>query len=260
MVKVNDNLPFHSDGYIDVEKWLQNIAKKGYSKDLDLLRSASTLVQLASHDHAIETGESCLHQSLCMGEVLADLEVDPETLVAAVLYVSVHYAELSLEDVTEQFGTTIANLVIGVEKMSSLSQMGSESAYPLSKHQTDNMRKMLLAMVDDVRVVLIKLADRLCVLRSSAPISTPMRQKIANEAMTIYAPLAHRLGIGAIKWEMEDLAFRYLQPNEYKAIAQELKAKRYDRERYVQRIVEQLHHELKKLNIEHFKVYGRAKH
>lgn len=260
MVKVKEGMPLHSDGSIDVEQWLHVVGSKGYFQDLDLIRNACTLSQLAGHDHATETGESCLQQGLAMADVLADLEVDQETLAAAIIFVSVHYAELSLEDVEEQLGESVARLVSGVEKMSAISGISSLDKYPQHKHQIDNMRKMLLAMVDDVRVVLIKLADRLCVLRSSAPISSHMRQQIATEAMEIYAPLANRLGIGAIKWEMEDLAFRYLHPDDYKAIAVELKAKRLDRDRYVNLIVEELNKHIQVMGFERFAVYGRSKH
>ncbi|MDP3561326.1 MAG: GTP diphosphokinase [Legionellaceae bacterium] len=260
MVKVKEGMPLHVDGSIDVEQWLQLIGSKGYFQDLGLIRNACTLSQLAGHDHAIETGESCLQQGLAMADVLADLEVDQETLAAAIIFISVHYAELSLEDVEEQLGTGVARLVSGVEKMSAISGISSLDKATQHKHQVDNMRKMLLAMVDDVRVVLIKLADRLCVLRSSAPISSQMRQHIATEAMEIYAPLANRLGIGAIKWEMEDLAFRYLHPDEYKEIAIALKAKRLDRDRYVNLIVEELNSHIKAMGVEHFAVYGRSKH
>lgn len=259
MVKVTEGIPLQADGHIDVTQWLQHIATKGYFQDLNVIRSACILSQLAGQDHAVETGESCLRHGLAMANVLVDLEVDQETVAAAIIYPSLHYTELTLEDVTEQLGAAIAHLVSGVEKMNTLSQMGS-THYPHSKHQNDNMRKMLLAMVDDVRVVLIKLADRLCVLRATAPLSLPMRQKIATEVLAIYAPLANRLGIGALKWEMEDLSFRYLQPDAYKAIAKDLNTKRFDRDRYVAMIVDILNKKLQTLHIEHIAVYGRSKH
>ncbi len=260
MVKVKEGTHLLADGSIDVEQWLHQVGSKGYFQDLDMIRSAYTLSQLAGHDHATETGESCLQQGLAMADVLADLEVDQETLAAAILFESVHYAELSLEDVEEQLGSHIAKLVKGIEKMSAMSNIQAFDKYPQNKHQIDNVRKMLLAMVDDVRVVLIKLAERLCVLRSSAPMPTAMRQQIATEAMEIYAPLANRLGIGAIKWEMEDLAFRHLHPDDYKAIAKGLKAKRLDRDRYVNLIVDELNHQMKSMGVDHFAVYGRSKH
>ncbi len=260
MVKVKEATPVNDDGSIDLEKWLQTIKAKGYFQDLERIRNACTLSQLAGHDHATETGESCLRIGLSMADILADLDVDQETLVAAIIFESVHYAELSLEDVEEQLGSPIAKLVKGVEKMSAISVLERLDKYGQNKLQMDNVRKMLLAMVDDVRVVLIKLAERLCMLRSTAPMPDAMRNQLAVETMEIYAPLANRLGIGAIKWEMEDLAFRFLHPDEYKQIAKGLNAKRLDRDRYVNLVVDDLNVLIKSIPIPHFAVYGRSKH
>lgn len=260
MVKVKEGTPVSSDGSIDLEKWLQIIASKGYVQNMEVVRNACMLSQIAGHDHATETGESCLQLGLSMADILADLEVDQETLAAAIIFESVHYAELSLEDVEEQLGRPIAKIVQGVEKMSVMSAFDGMDKYAHNKHQMDNVRKMLLAMVDDVRVVLIKLAERLCILRTTAPMPSEMRQHIALQTMEIYAPLANRLGIGAIKWEMEDLAFRYLRPEEYKKIAKGLNAKRLARDRYVNLIVDELRTLLQAVPIPHFSVYGRSKH
>ena len=260
MVKVKKGSALLADGSIDVVQWLHQLGSKGYFQDMDKIRNACALSQLAGQDHATETGESCLQQGLEMADVLADLEVDQETLAAAIIFESVHYAELSIDDVEEQLGLPIARLVKGVKKMSAISNFQLPNKFQQSKHQLDNVRKMLLAMVDDVRVVLIKLAERLCVLRTSVPMPDLMRRQIATEAMEIYAPLANRLGIGAIKWEMEDLAFRYLHPEEYKAIASGLKAKRLERDSYVDLIVSALNQHLTSMNMVHFAVYGRSKH
>ncbi len=260
MVKVKEGMPLLPDGTIDVEQWLHLLGSKGYFQDLALIRNACQLSQLAGQDHATEIGISCLQQGLAMADVLADLEVDQETLAAAIIFESVRYAELSLEDVKEQLGPFIARLVKGVKQMSAISSFQASDKTPQNKQQLDNVRKMLLAMVDDVRVVLIKLAERLCVLRSPAPLPESMRKLIAKEAMDIYAPLANRLGIGAIKWEMEDLAFRYIQPEQYKTIAKDLNVKRLDRDRYVNLIVDILNQHIKANNWDRFAVYGRSKH
>ena len=260
MVKVKEGTPLLQDGSIDLEKWLQNVASKGYFQDLGLIRNACTLSQLAGHDHATETGESCLQLGLSMADILADLEVDQETLAAAIIFESVHYTELSIDDVEEQLGSQIARLVKGVQKMNVISTLEGLNKYSQNKHQMDNVRKMLLAMVDDVRVVLIKLAERLCVLRTAGPMPESVRQQIALETMEIYAPLANRLGIGAIKWEMEDLAFRFIHPEDYKQIAKGLNSKRIDRDRYVNLIVDELDKLLPSIAIQHFAVYGRSKH
>ncbi len=260
MVKVKDTTPLLSDGSIDVEMWLHQLNAKGYLDNLELIRNACTLSQLAGQEHATETGQSCLQQGLSMADLLADLEVDQDTLAAAVIFENVHYADLSIDDVEEQLGHNIAKLVKGIEKMSAMNNFQAFNKYPQNKNQIDNIRKMLLAMVDDVRVVLIKLAERLCVLRTASHLSEEVKKQLATEAMEIYAPLANRLGIGAIKWEMEDLAFRFLHPDDYKSIAKGLKAKRLDRDNFVNRIVEQLNEKIKATGAHHFAVYGRSKH
>jgi GTP pyrophosphokinase len=260
MVKVKENAPWLSDGSIDVEAWLQQLAGKGYLQDLELIRSACALSQLSEIEHATETGVSCLQQGLSIADILADLEVDQETLTAAIIYGNVYYRDLSIEDVQEQLGSPIAKLVQGVEKMNAINTLQNLNKYPQNKLQIDNIRKMLLAMVDDVRVVLIKLAERLFVLRASSHLPEDIRKQIATEAMDIYAPLANRLGIGAIKWEMEDLAFRFLHPEDYKSIAKGLNTKRLERDKYVDLIVEELNKEIVGMGATHFAVYGRSKH
>lgn len=260
MVRVKDTIPLAADGSIDVDLWLHQLSDKGYLDNLELIRSACTLSQLSEQSHATETGQSCLQQGLSMADLLADLEVDQETLAAAIIFENVHYADLSIDDVAEQLGPNIAKLVKGIERMSAMHNFQALSKYPQNKQQIDNIRKMLLAMVDDVRAVLIKLAERLCVLRTGSHLSEELRKQLATEAMEIYAPLANRLGIGAIKWEMEDLAFRHLHTDDYKAIAKGLNVKRLERDNFVDAIVAQLNEQIKASGIEHFAVYGRSKH
>lgn len=260
MVRVKDTVPLAADGSIDVNLWLHQLGAKGYLDSIELIRNACALSQLSGQEHATETGHSCLQQGLEMADLLADLEVDPETLAAAIIFENVHYADLSLDDVEEQLGPNIAKLVKGIERMSAMHSFQALNKYPQNKHQIDNIRKMLLAMVDDVRVVLIKLAERLCILRATAHLPEALCIQLATEAMEIYAPLANRLGIGAIKWEMEDLAFRHLHPADYKAIAKGLKAKRLERDNFVNDIVAQLNEQIKNSGVEHFAVYGRSKH
>ncbi|MDF1677269.1 MAG: GTP diphosphokinase [Legionellaceae bacterium] len=261
MVKVKEGVALLPDGSIDVARWLQQLGNRGYFENMANVRSACGLAQLAGHEEVTEAGISCLQQGLAMADVLADLEVGQDTLAAAILFESVHYAELSLDDVEEQLGTQVARLVRGVDRMNAISNVQSLlDRFPQNRQQIDNVRKMLLAMVDDVRVVLIKLAERLCVIRSASLMPESRRKQLAMEIMEIYAPLANRLGIGAIKWEMEDLAFRYLHPEDYKAIAAGLKAKRLERDRYVDWVVKELNLQIANMNITHFAVYGRSKH
>lgn len=259
MVKVKEASALSFSENWSADEWLKHLQEKGYSENLHLVQYGLELAQLSGQEFAVETGETCLKHGIAMAEVLTDLGMDVSSIVAGIIYSSVQYAELSLDIIEEQFGFDVARLVKGVSRMNTLSATPVEKMAQ-KKSQLDNWRKMLLAMVDDVRVVLIKLADRLCILRSMAHMPEPMRQQYAYEAMNIYAPLAHRLGIGAMKWEMEDLSFRYLYPEEYKTIAKGLRSKRLERDRYVNWIVEQLQTQIKQMGFFHYSIYGRSKH
>jgi GTP pyrophosphokinase len=260
MVKVKEDAHFLADGVIDPHVWLEHLAEKHLYPNLDKIQHACTLVGLTEEEHTTPTGESCLQAGLAIAEILLDLEVDPETLSAAIVYNSVQYADLPLEDVEEQLGKNVARLVLAVKRMEAVGRIQELKELETAHQQVDNLRKMLLAMVDDVRGVLIKLAERLHLLRTSAVLSDSIRRDVAREIMDIYAPLANRLGVGSLKWEMEDRAFRYLHSEEYKAIAKGLSAKRVERDQYVKHIVEALDNELNKAGLHHFKVYGRSKH
>ncbi len=259
MVKVKEDPSRLSDGSIDLESWLLALETEHTNLDHALIRSACLLSQIAGMDMPTESGESCLQQGLAMAEILVDLDVDSETIAAAIIYDSVQYAELSIEDVEEHISLNIAKLVEGVERMNAISNMRGLSRLQ-GRHQIDNVRKMLLAMVDDARCVLIKLAERLRVLRTIAPLPDNVKRPIAIEVNEIYAPLANRLGIGSIKWEMEDLAFRYLNSEKYKEIAKGLNSRRLDRDRYVTMIVEIINQQLHEKDLKGFAVCGRSKH
>ncbi len=256
MVKIKEESIHHWS----IDQWLEHLSEKGYAQNLGLLKHALCLGELSGHDFAVETGETCFWHGLSMADVLADLGMDLPSLMASVLYSTVQYGDLSIDVIQEQLGGDVARLIEGVLRMNILSHTSASDKFAQKKSQLDNWRKMLLAMVDDVRVVLIKLADRLCILRSMTHMPEAIRRTAALEAMNIYAPLAHRLGIGAIKWELEDLAFRYLHPDEYKTIAKGLRTKRIERDRYVKWIVDELQYHIKSLHLSHYSIYGRSKH
>jgi GTP pyrophosphokinase len=260
MVKVKEASTFSVNEDQTIESWVRHLQDKGYEQHQEQMQYAFEIVKLSGQEFAVETGETCFKHGLAMAEIIADLGMDLSSVLAALLFTTVQYAELSLDLIEEQLGGDIARLIKGVMRMNNLSSFSSNTKISQKKSQLDNWRKMLLAMADDVRVVLIKLADRLCVLRSMSHLPDPIRRQLAQEAMNIYAPLAHRLGIGAIKWELEDLAFRYLHPDDYKTIAKGLRAKRLERDRYVNWIVEQLQLHIKHLGLKHYSIYGRSKH
>ncbi len=248
-------------GTVNVQGWLENIAVKRKKINLSLLREACTLAEFAGEGAQTANGESCLHQGLAMAEILADLNLDDHSLAAAIVYSSVQIRAVHLEDVIEHLGEDVAKLVSGTEKMDAVHALHGKLTQRTQLASTiDNLRKMLLAMVEDVRVVVIKLAERLCILKNMLSFNEVEVHRIAKETMEIYAPLANRLGIGHIKWQLEDLAFRYLQPSDYHDLSRGLKERREDREKYVKQMIMTLEKELKKAKIDHFEVTGRAKH
>lgn len=258
MVKVKDDHYLLDNGMINMDAWLTHLQPRYQPADLELIRNAAMLAELAGADTATESGESCIQQGLAVADILADLELDHFTLAAAIVSESVQYSDLSIDDIREQLGDTVANLVIGVERMGAINNLSSRNLY--TRMQMENIRKMLIAMVDDMRVVLIKLAEHLQLLRHCAHMPENFRQQVAQETMNIYAPLANRLGIGQLKWEMEDQAFRFLEPKRYKEIASALNTRRVEREQFVRDIVHFIRQEIENIHIAHAKVYGRAKH
>ena len=200
-----------------------------------------------------------------MADILAHLHVDEDTLAAAVLYRSVREGLTTLDEIQQLFGEQVYNLVKGTLAMGKLSEL-IEKNKRLEDHFNNNQRehltgiyKMLISVTEDVRVVLIKLAERTFALRELAHSPKERQERVAREILTIYSPLAHRLGIAQLKWELEDLAFRYLAPERYKEIASLLNEKRLEREQYIQFVVDRLKHELAEHDIE-AEISGRVKH
>jgi GTP pyrophosphokinase len=192
-----------------------------------------------------------------MVEILHELHMDDETLQAALIYPYCDIHLLSNEVVEEKFGKGIAELISGVRKMDAIKTL--QSRQQSDAGQVENLRNMLLTMVEDVRAVVIKMAERICSLHQVKLKDEETRVIVARECSTIYAPLANRLGIGQLKWELEDLSFRYLHPQTYKRIATMLKEKRSDREKYISDFVDHLQALLDQENIK-AQVIGRPKH
>ncbi|MEE8056294.1 MAG: GTP diphosphokinase [Pseudomonadales bacterium] len=265
MVKVREEHPENNDGSVNVEQWLlrlpvdENTDKQRLQKACEVSFLAGQRA-LSTSDNAWDETTSSFRIGLEMAEILADLHLDQETLVAALLYRSVREDKLSIEEVGQQFGADIVKLIDGVLRMAAMSRVISDDNPVLgqAEAQKDNIRKMLVALVDDVRVALIKLAERTCAIRMVKN-NPAKRHGVAREVYDIYAPLAHRLGIGHIKWELEDLSFRYLQPVAYKKIAKLLDEKRLTRESYIDQVIESLTSVLNKNGI-NADLTGRVKH
>lgn len=270
MVKVREDRPTLFDGQLDTDSWIKKLCEAA-----DLQENCNgELVKACEMSHEVEPlpgdkltgwgeGYSSYSAGLEMAEILAELKLDKDTLIAAILYRSVREAKVPIETVEREFGEPVAKLIRGVIRMAAISKLSNHSNDAVmgleSKEQADNVRKMLVAMVDDVRVALLKLAERTCAIRAVKTAPIEKRQKVAREVSDIYAPLAHRLGIGHIKWELEDLSFRYLHPYDYKYIAKLLDEKRIDRQTYIERVIDILQVSLAKEGID-AEIFGRAKH
>lgn len=265
MVQVRSPQPVKTDGSIDLDRWLDHVLAIDSALNRQALKEACERARQADILMPHQDEEAPQVPSHVIGleiaEILADLKLDQDSLVAAVLYRGVREGKIKLTEVRHQFGAVVAKLIEGVLRMAAISDSLNprESMVLSAQTQVENLRKMLVAMVDDVRVALIKLAERTCAIRAVKNANEGRRQRVAREVFDIYAPLAHRLGIGHIKWELEDLSFRYLEPEQYKQIAQLLHERRVDREQYITTVVQQLREALSDTQIK-AEVKGRAKH
>ncbi len=218
-----------------------------------MVRKAYERAALAHRGQHRLSGEDYVNHPLEVAAILADLELDAATIAAALLHDTVEDTNLTADEVKREFGPEVARLVDGVTKLGRISLRTDQ------QQQAENIRKMMVAMAEDLRVVLIKLADRLHNMRTLEPLAEPKRRKISRETLDIYAPLAHRLGIGQIKWELEDLAFRHLEPDAYEDVVSRIARNRADREALVSDLREILPRELEKVGIQ-ADITGRPKH
>ncbi len=226
----------------------------------DKLALVKAAYEFASHAHqgqVRKTGEPFLEHPVQTALILAGLQLDATTLAAALLHDVLEDCGVPLSQVEAKFGPEVSRLVDGVTKLGRLSWKGDGESRQES--QVQNLRKMLLAMAQDLRVVFIKLADRLHNMRTLGVLSPEKRRQIAQETLEVYAPLAHRLGIWQLKWQLEDLAFRYLEPREYHRIARMVATKRAQRESFINEVVQILKQELERAEIA-ADVFGRPKH
>lgn len=228
-------------------------------KGVSLVKNA---LEFAVECHAGQmrrSGDPVITHPLATAEVIANLQLDAATIAGALLHDVQEDCGISNERIAKKFGSEVALLVEGVTKLGQISGQAAEARAAEEPSQAENLRKMFLAMARDLRVVIIKLADRLHNMKTLWALDAEHQQRIARETLEIYAPLAARLGIWELKWQLEDLAFRYLHPDRYKLVADMLDSKRGVRERYVAEVTEIIREELKKHGIT-ADVYGRAKH
>jgi GTP pyrophosphokinase len=255
----------HDD--VPLEDWLATVTEGFSDVDADTIRRACRFVEPRYAGRKVVTGVPLLQHALGTAAILAGMRMDPETIAAAILHAVFDDAGASFEEVETQFGANIRSLVEGMTRMDQIAEFSEmhvhgqrDSDKKDDQAQIEGLRKMLLAMVEDIRVVLIKLAERTQTMRCLSQATPDQQEVIARETIGLFAPLANRLGVWQIKWELEDLSRRYLEPELYKRVAKLLDERRVDREKYIERVIAQLKSELKQAGIGNAEVTGRPKH
>ena len=270
-----------SSAAIQIENLLERLPETFSLADRELVQRAYRVAEDAHREQKRHSGEPYITHCLAVANILTELRIPPEVIAAGLLHDTVEDTEITLEDIRRDFGDIVASLVDGVTKLTNLPRVSrsgtngqeqledQDKEIELIKPQaslgrrpdvvSETLRKTFLAMGDDVRVVLIKLADRLHNMRTLGYMQEDKRRRIGKQTLEIYAPLANRLGIWQIKWELEDLAFRYVDPEKYKEIADQLAGRRPDREAQIDEIINELKNILAQHNIE-LEISGRPKH
>ena len=237
----------------DFEALKERAQKANPNLNIEKLEKAYALAENAHSGQNRASGEPYITHPLEVAYILADLELDCDTLVAALLHDVVEDTDYTLNDIKSEFGESVATIVDGVTKLGKIQYITAE------EQQVENIRKMLLAMAKDVRVILIKLADRLHNMRTITAKSEMKQREKARETLEVYAALAHRLGMSKIKWELEDLSLRYIDPVAYKEITESINLKKQEREAFINDIIDTLRQKTEEMGISS-KITGRAKH
>ncbi len=221
--------------------------------DLDLLARAYQVSAQAHRGQKRRSGDAFLSHSVAVATILAEQQMDSTTIAAALLHDVVEDSDVSLDQIRQDFGAELANLVDGLTKISSLTFRST------AEEQAENYRKLLLSVAKDARVIIIKLADRLHNMRTLEHLDAEKQRRIALETREIYAPLAHRFGMAGVKAELEDLAFKFLEPEDYRALSRHVRARKAERERTIERVHAPLAEELGQAGLTGFEITGRPK-
>ena len=236
------------------QELITSVRKYHPSTDISMIDKAFQIANNAHKGQVRKSGEPYIIHPLCVAIILADLELDKETIVAGLLHDVVEDTVMTSEEIREEFNAEVELLVDGVTKLGQLNYSADKVEV-----QAENLRKMFLAMAKDIRVILIKLADRLHNMRTLKYMPPHKQKEKARETMDIYAPIAQRLGISKIKTELDDLSLKYYQPEVYFQLVKDLNERKTEREEFVQQIVAEVSHHMENAHIQ-AKVYGRVKH
>mgnify|MGYP001355582242 CR=1 FL=1 len=238
---------------VTIEHLIEKASVYMPERDLPQLKEAYVFAKRAHSGQVRKSGVPYIYHPLAVADILVGLEMDTATVVAAILHDVAEDTNVTLEEIEATFGKTIARLVDGVTKLGRIRYKSQE------EQQAENHRKMIVAMAEDIRVILIKLADRLHNMRTLKHLPEEKQRRIANETLEIFSPLAHRLGISTIKWELEDIALRYINPQQYYRIVNLMQKKRAEREEYLDTVIDKMRERLADMDIE-ADVSGRPKH
>ncbi|MDH4215798.1 MAG: HD domain-containing protein, partial [Gallionella sp.] len=262
MVSVQHELP----ALDDTRSWLDAIAASFAPAEIEVIRRACELAEPLYAGQAELTGTPLMRHALGAASILAGMNMDHETLAATILHAAPEFLEGWAEKIGKDFGPNVKMLVEGISRMEHIQQFSEMPEHGTKEkdkgdhaRQIESLRKMLLAMVQDIRVVLIKLAERTQTMRCLSGADEEQQKRIARETHSLFAPLANRLGVWQLKWELEDLSVRYLEPELYRKVAKLLDERRVDREQYIAEVVAQLKRVMSQAGIS-AEVTGRPKH
>ncbi len=260
MVRVADRLgEILASDIIDIDEWLMAIDNAAISDKHSVIKQAWSFAQKIYANKSNATGESLLHHAISVASILININLDHESICAAILHGTIQDESVSLADLSDKFGQNISTIIDGIYKAEEVTSLRSNIAESEIGDQAEKLRRMVFATANDFRVVLIKLAEQLHNMRTLDKVDEQQQLEVSSETRDIYAPIANLLGVWQIKWELEDLSFRYLENQSYKKIAKSLAERRVDREVYITKVTDQVKAELDKANIQ-ADVKGRPKH